>query len=850
MQEFQRLESAGSFCYLPASQSTLTALAAAGDSGAVAVKSILCIPLLNTAGEAFGALQLLSRKESAFDATCELTIRRFVVFASLALQNAKLFGAKFKSITRGIKVARHMHEGLAPIHKQIERDVCELLGAQGATVFQFDERHQRLTTCGRASEVKVSVNAPKSLVVHTCSSMRTLRLDFAFMHPLFDPEVDQPPNVDLKSCLIVPMLSDDGKLLGALEIANKHDSACFTDVDEMLLLSAMPQYAELVSTASAAHEATRCMQVLQRLLETIEPIFMCQGRTQVFDFVFSISRQLCECTQTYVCVYDPFNDCAIVFSPMLPNNLRIKLNSSKSIITEVIHHCRLINIPSLAEQNIFEWELPVCAPAALLAAPLINAGDARPMGAIIVCNKGAASTDFSAFDEYILCAFSSQLAIALKKMEQTRRCRKVMMLTASFQQISMELELEPLLESVREAVCTTLNVDTATVYIVEASSHQFWTRSGTGEILRYSIGEGLVGTVAATGRPIHIADAQKSADFELLRDLTTGYRTHNLLCVPAMDSQSKIVGVIQATNKLPNRSDFEQEDEDFLKLLASQFAVMLANALDYERSVRARQQQSELVNVSRLVSVETDVSELVLYISHIGQSVLECRSLLLYLFDKTKDSLWTYNGDKDHLCVVNIILKPMKPICRCTLSHEQVIENYRLPKSTDDDAGVRASDNSEEEDQLAVSLRACASAGSHPGILCMPIKAGHTKDVLAVLEARDKQSGSGNFDKEDQQTLSMIGEILGTSICKMLEDDPTLLSVPENVKDLHVQPRRHRSWGEFAGEYEVRKGTRRSSVITGSLGTDGLSLMNLGVPGADVLGTGFSQTEESEDERE
>jgi hypothetical protein len=40
-------------------------------------------------------------------------------------------------------------------------------------------------------------------------------------------------------------------------------------------------------------------------------------------------------------------------------------------------------------------------------------------------------------------------------------------------------------------------------------------------------------------------------------------------------------------------------------------------------------------------------------------------------------------------------------------------------------------------------------------------------------------------------------------------------------------------------------------VITGSLGTDGLSLMNLGVPGADVLGTGFSQnSEESEDERE
>ena len=60
--------------------------------------------------------------------------------------------------------------------------------------------------------------------------------------------------------------------------------------------------------------------------------------------------------------------------------------------------------------------------------------------------------------------------------------------------------------------------------------------------IRVPVGQGIAGSVAATGETINIVDAYADPRFSSAADKATGYRTTTILCMPIKALSGQIVG--------------------------------------------------------------------------------------------------------------------------------------------------------------------------------------------------------------------------------------------------------------------------------------------------------------------
>jgi serine/threonine-protein kinase len=138
---------------------------------------------------------------------------------------------------------------------------------------------------------------------------------------------------------------------------------------------------------------------------------------------------------------------------------------------------------------------------------------------------------------------------------------------------------DTLLRVLGETATRLANADRATIYLVDAQSQELWSRvamgARVGEI-RLPLGVGIAGTVARTGETINLPEAEADARFNPEIDRRTGYKTRNMLTLPMISPQGRIVGVFQLLNK--RGGPFIPEDVEILSLLAASASVAVENA--------------------------------------------------------------------------------------------------------------------------------------------------------------------------------------------------------------------------------------------------------------------------------
>src|SRR5690606_17281135 len=95
--------------------------------------------------------------------------------------------------------------------------------------------------------------------------------------------------------------------------------------------------------------------------------------------------------------------------------------------------------------------------------------------------------------------------------------------------------------------------------------------------IQVPLGVGIAGHTAKTGQVINLPNAYADPRSNRAVDISTGYRTTSLLCVPTYNTSHEVVGVIQALNK--RGGSFLAEDEELLLALGGQAASAVENAL-------------------------------------------------------------------------------------------------------------------------------------------------------------------------------------------------------------------------------------------------------------------------------
>lgn len=101
---------------------------------------------------------------------------------------------------------------------------------------------------------------------------------------------------------------------------------------------------------------------------------------------------------------------------------------------------------------------------------------------------------------------------------------------------------------------------------------------------RLRIGEGIAGTVAATGESIFVADARSDSRFSDRVDRLIDFNTRSIIAVPLIH-RGVVYGVIEIINS--DKQKLFSEDEHFiLKTIADFTAIALANSSLYEQVVK------------------------------------------------------------------------------------------------------------------------------------------------------------------------------------------------------------------------------------------------------------------------
>jgi K+-sensing histidine kinase KdpD len=206
----------------------------------------------------------------------------------------------------------------------------------------------------------------------------------------------------------------------------------------------------------------------------------------------------------------------------------------------------------------------------------------------------------------------TNMAVRLRTMDQTfmleldrgalaskEQVDRLNMLIEASKSVNSAIEIDKLLGLILETASRSINADRGTLFMLDNATGELWSRVTQGNNIveiRLPVGKGLAGYVAKTGEVVNITDAYKDPRFNPEIDKKSGYKTHNVLCMPMRDKDGKIFGVFQFLNK--REGPFGAGDESFIDALSVHASIALENA----RLAREMVQSERLSAVGKMAS--------------------------------------------------------------------------------------------------------------------------------------------------------------------------------------------------------------------------------------------------------
>jgi GAF domain-containing protein len=151
-------------------------------------------------------------------------------------------------------------------------------------------------------------------------------------------------------------------------------------------------------------------------------------------------------------------------------------------------------------------------------------------------------------------------------------------LNTIIEEILGEREIDSLLEKAVSRITGILEAQRVTFYFFNTEIKELWSYAVSDlEIseIRIALGQGIAGACALKKKIVNIKDAYDCPFFNKRVDKQTGFRTKAVLCAPLLNSDQKLIGVVQAINK--KNGSFNDYDEQIIKSLSLYLVIALEN---------------------------------------------------------------------------------------------------------------------------------------------------------------------------------------------------------------------------------------------------------------------------------
>jgi phosphoserine phosphatase RsbU/P len=126
---------------------------------------------------------------------------------------------------------------LDPLLKVILDKATEVMDAERSTIFMHDEKVSVLRShlSGQIKRDAVLLGLGVGIAGQVAKTLTLLNVPDAYADPRFNPKFDKETGFLTRNILCAPLLAQDGRLLGVIQLLNKRGTAPFTTDDETLL---------------------------------------------------------------------------------------------------------------------------------------------------------------------------------------------------------------------------------------------------------------------------------------------------------------------------------------------------------------------------------------------------------------------------------------------------------------------------------------------------------------------------------------------------------------------------------------------------------------------------------------
>lgn len=198
--------------------------------------------------------------------------------------------------------------------------------------------------------------------------------------------------------------------------------------------------------------------------------------------------------------------------------------------------------------------------------------------------------------------------------------------------INASLDLDEVLSHAAAQIKSLIDYEVFAVALLDENSRELIFRFAIGhrhevvENWRIPVGQGIIGTAAATGRPVRVADVHQ--DTRYLNALDS---VQSELAVPLM-LQGRVVGVLDIESS--QRDYFTRDQQNILVMLATRIAGAIENARLFERAKRQADTLLLLNEVARETNSLLDVEGVLRRAAEMVKRVIDYQIFAILLYDE------------------------------------------------------------------------------------------------------------------------------------------------------------------------------------------------------------------------
>lgn len=400
----------------------------------------------------------------------------------------------------------------------------------------------------------------------------------------------------------VPLRREDGRVARQLVLQDITDRRA-ADVDHERLLSTLHRRnLQLQTAARVSRSVTRILDPQQLMHRTVELI------RDSFDFYY-----------VGVFLVDVHGEYAVLQAGtgeegqrMLRSGYRLPLRGSSMVSWAIAQGAARIAW-DVGEDEVHFNNPYLPKTRSEMALPLVSRG--RCIGALTI--QGTAADAFTEEDLPVLQTIADHLSGAIEnarlfeaaqneiaaraEMETAllRRNRELALLNRAGRALISHLDLDQFLATVLAEVQHLLEVQSSSVWLLDADTRQLVCRQASGPRSdtvrgwRLGEGQGLVWWAVSRGRSLVVADVLQDSRFFSAVSEQAGLDVRSVISVPLWVKQ-KVIGALQVVAETVGR--FDAAEVNLLESIAATITIVIENATLYEQARRDAETKSILLS--------------------------------------------------------------------------------------------------------------------------------------------------------------------------------------------------------------------------------------------------------------